>query len=115
MNLTTRERSVAAEIARQKRDGNRGPNGNGQETRQYFESLEYVLQHILRTQNAEQAGLFIENLVQQLRGSGINIARTGSTPYTNTIPPEDAPEYPGHAGLDRSIRSIIRWNAAARV
>jgi len=94
MNLTTRERSVAAEIARQKREAGRGPNGNGHETRQYFESLEFVLQHILRTQNAEQAELFIENLVQQLRDSGINIAPTVSTPYTNTIPPEDEPEYP---------------------
>jgi len=59
MNLTTRERSVAAEIAR--KTGN-GPNGNGQAARKYFESLEYVLKHILQTQNAEQAELFIENL-----------------------------------------------------
>ncbi|HEY6229264.1 MAG TPA: pyruvate dehydrogenase (acetyl-transferring), homodimeric type, partial [Verrucomicrobiae bacterium] len=115
MNLTTRERSVAAEIARQKREAGRGANGNGQETRQYFESLEFVLKHILRTQNGEQAELFIENLVQQLRDSGINIAPTVSTPYTNTIPPEDEPEYPGDAGLERSIRSIIRWNAMAMV
>ena len=91
MNLTTRERSVAAEIARKTRSGDRDANGNGHDTRQYFESLEYVLQHILRTQNAEQAELFIENLVQQLRDSGISIAPTVSTPYTNTIPPEDEP------------------------
>jgi pyruvate dehydrogenase E1 component len=119
MNLTTRERSVAAEIARKTRAGSRkadaNGNGNGHETRQYFESLEFVLQHILKTQNAEQAELFIENLVQQLRDSGINIAPTVSTPYTNTIPPEDEPEYPGDAGLERSIRSIIRWNAMAMV
>jgi pyruvate dehydrogenase E1 component len=117
MNLTTRERSVAAEIARKTRNGARRTdgNGNGHETRQYFESLEFVLQHILKTQNAEQAELFIENLVQQLRDSGINIAPTVSTPYTNTIPPEDQPEYPGDAGMERNIRSIIRWNAMAMV
>src|SRR5437867_54331 len=111
MNLTTRERSVAAEIARKTREPSRSPNGNGADTRQYFESLEFVLQHILKTQNTEQAELFIENLVQQLRDSGINIAPTVSTPYTNTIPPEDQPEYPGDGGIERRIRSYIRWNA----
>src|SRR5215208_4428420 len=115
MNLTTRERSVAAEIARKTREAAHGPNGNGSDTRQYFESLEYVLQHILKTQNAEQAELFLENLMQQLRDSGINIAPAVSTPYTNTIPPEDQPEYPGDAGMERKIRSYIRWNAMAMV
>jgi len=118
MSLTTRERSVAAEIARKSRAVGRLVNGNGGgggDTRQYFESLEFVLQHILRTQNAEQAELFLENLMQQLRHSGINIAPVVSTPYTNTIPPEDEPEYPGDAGIERTIRSYIRWNAMAMV
>jgi pyruvate dehydrogenase E1 component len=115
MNLTTRERSVANEMARKSTAARRSGNGNGEGNRQYFESLEYVLQHILRTQNAEQAELFLENLMQQLRDSGINIAPAVSTPYTNTIAPEDEPEYPGNAGLERSIRSIIRWNAMAMV
>ena len=115
MSLTTRERSVAAEMARKNKASRRSGNGAGSDTRQYFESLEYVLQHILRTQNAEQAELFLENLMQQLRDSGINIAPAVSTPYTNTIAPEDEPEYPGDAGMERKIRSYIRWNAMAMV
>lgn len=115
MNLTTRERSVAAEMARKSKAAGRSPNGNGSDTRQYFESLEYVLQHILRTQNEEQAELFLESLKQQLRESGINISPAVSTPYANTISPEDEPDYPGDAGLERRIRSYIRWNAMAMV
>ena len=47
--------------------------------------------------------------------AGINIAPAVSTPYTNTIVPEDEPEYPGDAGMERKIRSYIRWNAMAMV
>lgn len=115
MNLTTRERSVAAEMARRNKASRRNGNGDGAETRQYFESLEYVLQHVLRSQNSEQAEMFLESLMQQLRDSGINIAPAVSTPYTNTIPAEDEPEYPGDAGMERKIRSYIRWNAMAMV
>ncbi len=37
------------------------------------------------------------------------------TPYTNTIPPEDEPRYPGDRETERRIKSIIRWNAMAMV
>jgi len=38
-----------------------------------------------------------------------------NTPYVNTIHVEDQPDYPGDGGLERRIRSIIRWNAMAMV
>ncbi len=117
MNLTTRERSLAADMARKNKAAGRSGNGNGasSNTRQYFESLEYVLQHILSTQNEEQAELFLENLIQQLRDSGVNISPSVSTPYTNTIAPEDEPDYPGDGAIERRIRSYIRWNAMSMV
>jgi pyruvate dehydrogenase E1 component len=43
------------------------------------------------------------------KGASIN------TPYINTIPVEEQPEYPGDIELESRIRNIIRWNAQAMV
>ncbi len=37
------------------------------------------------------------------------------TPYVNTIPVSQQPNYPGDEVLERRIRSLIRWNAMAMV
>ena len=38
-----------------------------------------------------------------------------TTPYINTIPPEQEPPYPGDREIERRIKSYIRWNAMAMV
>ena len=38
-----------------------------------------------------------------------------STPYINTIPPDEEPWFPGDEEMERRIRRIVRWNAAAMV
>ena len=38
-----------------------------------------------------------------------------STPYVNTIPPEEEPFFPGDEDIERRIRAFIRWNAAVMV
>jgi pyruvate dehydrogenase E1 component len=38
-----------------------------------------------------------------------------TTPYVNTIPAEQQPEYPGNREIERRIKSIMRWNAMAMV
>ncbi|MBI3781991.1 MAG: pyruvate dehydrogenase (acetyl-transferring), homodimeric type [Deltaproteobacteria bacterium] len=38
-----------------------------------------------------------------------------TTPYINTIPPEDQPPYPGDREIERRIKNAIRWNAMAMV
>ena len=40
---------------------------------------------------------------------------TVSTPYVNTIPPEEEPFFPGDEDIERRIRAYIRWNAAVMV
>ena len=40
---------------------------------------------------------------------------SATTPYLNTITPENEPEYPGDRELERRIKSLIRWNAMAMV
>ncbi|HMJ92373.1 MAG TPA: pyruvate dehydrogenase (acetyl-transferring), homodimeric type [Candidatus Acidoferrum sp.] len=83
--------------------------------RHYLDSLEDVLAYVLRTQGEEQAPLFLENLVDKLRRSGLKVPGPVSTPYINTIPAEMEPAYPGDRDIERRIKSIIRWNAMAMV
>ena len=42
-------------------------------------------------------------------------AGVATTPYVNTIPVDQQPEYPGDREIERRIKSIIRWNAMAMV
>ena len=45
----------------------------------------------------------------------VDFPATVSTPYVNTIPSDEEPEFPGDEYLERRIRAFIRWNAAVMV
>jgi pyruvate dehydrogenase E1 component len=81
----------------------------------WSESLEHLLEYILRDQQPQKAALFLGNLVQRLRAAGLEIPHTVTTPYLNTIALADQPPYPGDWKLERRIKSLIRWNAMAMV
>ena len=95
--------------------GGRQMRGNGKAARQQLDALEEILQMVLRTQGEEAAPLFLENLVDKLRRSGLKVPGPVSTPYLNTIPVWEQPEYPGDREIERRIKSLIRWNAMAMV
>ena len=88
---------------------------NGGDSKHWFESLQVVLQHVLKSQNPEQIPLFLESLTQRLRDSGIELPAPVRTPYVNTIAREEEPEYPGDIETERRIKSYVRWNAMAMV
>jgi pyruvate dehydrogenase E1 component len=88
---------------------------NGEETQKWFDSLEFVLEYILRSQASDKASYFVDRLVERLRESGIKIPLSVSTGYLNTIPAEDEPKYPGDRDIERRIKSYVRWNAMAMV
>ena len=90
-------------------------DGNGDDTRKWLESLEFVLEYALRSQGAEQAPYFVDNLIDRLREAGIKLPPTTTTPYLNTIPAEKEPAYPGDWQIETRIKSLIRWNAMAMV
>ena len=46
---------------------------------------------------------------------GANIPYPQNTPYINTIPVSDEKKSNGDQNIERRIRSLIRWNAAAMV
>src|SRR5439155_2010427 len=85
------------------------------EARKWFESLEYVLEYVLKQQGSDQAPYFVDNLVERLRAAGLAVPPVTLTPYVNTIPVEEQPAYPGDRTLETRIKSYIRWNAMAMV
>lgn len=89
------------------------PQGDSdpQETREWLDSLEYVLQQ----HGVERSTYLLERLRDRLGERGAPVSEPFNTPYVNTIPASRQPLYPGNLEIERRIRSMIRWNAMAMV
>src|SRR5580658_8084362 len=81
----------------------------------WLQPLEAMLEIALKHQGPDKANLLVSDLVSRLRAAGVPVPRTVSTPYINTISPEDEPQYPGNREIERRIKSLARWNAMAMV
>ena len=57
----------------------------------------------------------MSTLLERARELQVGTPATVSTPYVNTIPPEEEPFFPGDEDIERRIRAFIRWNAAVMV
>jgi pyruvate dehydrogenase E1 component len=88
--------------------GEQLPDSDPQETQEWIEALEDVIE-----QSPTRARFLLHRLIRVARTKNVGLASLTSTPYINTIPPEQEPEFPGDEELERRIRRIIRWNAAA--
>ncbi|MEA2279095.1 MAG: pyruvate dehydrogenase component [Solirubrobacteraceae bacterium] len=82
-----------------------------QETREWLEALDAVVDH----DGPGRAQHLLERVVGHAQITGAAPAPAGTTPYINTIPPQDEPEYPVDEELERRVRSLVRWNAIAMV
>ncbi|HVF32660.1 MAG TPA: pyruvate dehydrogenase (acetyl-transferring), homodimeric type [Acidimicrobiales bacterium] len=54
-------------------------------------------------------------LLDRARALQVGFPATVSTPYLNSIPPEQEPWFPGDEHMERRIRAFVRWNAAVMV
>jgi pyruvate dehydrogenase E1 component len=81
------------------------------ETQEWLESLDAVVHE----QGPDRAKYLVAKLLERAHENNVGIAAAITTPYINTIPPEEEPEYPGDADIERRIRRFIRWNAAVMV
>jgi pyruvate dehydrogenase E1 component len=54
-------------------------------------------------------------LLDEATRRGVPVCSPSTTPYLNTLAPEDEAPFPGDEELETRIRRIIRWNAAAMV
>ena len=81
------------------------------ETKEWLESLEYVLE----SKGRERAQYLLAALTYKAAQEGVELPLQYNTPYINTIPVDKQPPYPGNREIERRIKSIIRWNAMAMV
>src|SRR3954468_11403833 len=81
------------------------------ETREWLESLDYVLQ----SGGPVRVSKLLRELSDHARRQGITQPFTPNTPYINTIPAADQPQFPGNREMERRIKSLVRWNALAMV
>jgi pyruvate dehydrogenase E1 component len=81
------------------------------ETQEWFDSLDYVLNH----GGQERAMLLLRQLGEHARRRGLAEQFSANTPYTNTIAANQQPEFPGDLKVEERIENILRWNAMAMV
>ena len=82
-----------------------------EETDEWIESLNSVV----KRDGSRRAHFLLSKLINQAYVSGSNLPFTQNTPYINTIPPQLEAKSPGDQNIEKSIRSLIRWNAATMV
>ena len=62
-----------------------------------------------------QAADILGALRQRAGEVGVTVEGALTTPYKNTIAPEDQVPYPGDRSMERRVEALIRWNAMAMV
>ncbi len=82
-----------------------------EETQEWIESLDSVLER----EGPGRAHFLLERLIDKSRRSGAYLPFSANTAYVNTIPLTQQRPIPGDQAIEHSIRSVIRWNAAAMV
>jgi pyruvate dehydrogenase E1 component len=87
------------------------PDIDPDETSEWLDSLAAVVEKRGRA----RAHYLMARLVERSRELAVGSPASVSTPYVNTIPPEEEPWFPGDWELERHIRAYIRWNAAVMV
>jgi pyruvate dehydrogenase E1 component len=81
------------------------------ETREWLDSLDYVLE----SGGPARVAKLLRDLSVHAVESGVKLPFTANTPYINTISGADEALMPGSPDVERRIKSLIRWNAAAMV
>jgi pyruvate dehydrogenase E1 component len=84
---------------------------NPQETSEWLEALDQVVED----GGPDRAAWLLSQLSDRAIRLGVKPPANVTTPYLNTIPVEEQAPYPGDRVIERRIKSLIRWNAAAMV
>ncbi|MGI9295563.1 MAG: pyruvate dehydrogenase (acetyl-transferring), homodimeric type, partial [Pseudomonadales bacterium] len=79
------------------------------ETQEWLSALDSVV----RSAGKGRAFYLLRMLADWAVNNGIRLPATITTPFRNTIPPEAEKRMPGDLFMERSIRSLVRWNALA--
>ncbi len=81
------------------------------ETKEWIDSLDALM----GVHGQVRARFVLAKLLERAQELNVGVPAMVSTPYINTIPPENQPFFPGNEHIERRIRAFVRWNAAAMV
>jgi len=81
------------------------------ETKDWLDSISAVLEK----DGKLRAQFLIKELIEHSYKQGSDLVLSRNTPYINTISPDEETKSPGDQNIERKLRSLIRWNAAAMV
>src|SRR6188472_2678670 len=87
------------------------PDTDPVETQEWLDSVDAVVDVDGRLRMA----YLLDRAVDRAQDLHVPVSAGVSTPYVNTILPEDEPEMPGDAELERMATALVRWNAIAIV
>ncbi|MEJ2327097.1 MAG: hypothetical protein P8Y25_09905, partial [Chromatiaceae bacterium] len=90
---------------------NNKPDIDPQETQEWLDALEAVLEN----EGVERAHFLLERLIDKARRSGAYLPYSANTAYLNTIPVTRQEHFSGDRAMERRIRSFVRWNSMAMV
>jgi len=82
-----------------------------QGTQEWVDALEAVVAF----EGSEKTQYLIKSLIEKARVNDVKIPFSANTPYLNTIDLKDQENYPGDLGIEKKMRSLLRWNAMAIV
>ncbi len=81
------------------------------ETSEWVEALDDIIDQA----GPVRAGYLLNRLMERAANFGVQPPLRWNTPYVNTINVDDEVVYPGDRAIERVIKSLVRWNAAAMV
>jgi pyruvate dehydrogenase E1 component len=87
------------------------PDTDPTETQEWLDSLDAIVD----THGKARAQVLVNRLLARAKELQIGLPSLVSTPYINSIAPEQEPWFPGDEDMERRIRAVIRWNAMAMV
>lgn len=77
--------------------------------------MESALGALLENASQKSTEAFFHRLRKRLAEKDISLPEFVSTPYLNTIPAGEEPDYPGDEAIEQRIEEFVRWNAMAMV
>jgi pyruvate dehydrogenase E1 component len=84
---------------------------NPLETSEWMEALDEIIDEA----GPDRASYLLNRLMERAANFGVQPPLRWNTPYINTISTDDEVAYPGDRAIERRIKSLVRWNAAAMV
>jgi pyruvate dehydrogenase E1 component len=81
------------------------------ETREWLSALDSVIE----AEGPERATYLLRRLLDHARDRRVPMPPVLNTPYRNTIPLANQPQFPGNLEIEQRLIALVRWNALAMV